>query len=104
MRYLAFATDYDGTLAHHGVVDGGTIDALRRLKASGRKVILVTGHQMDDLARVFPELPVFDLVVGENGALTYRPERRETRRLADPPPSGFVDELRRRGVEPLAVG
>src|SRR5207247_92321 len=30
MRYLAFATDYDGTLAHHGVVDGETVDALRR--------------------------------------------------------------------------
>ncbi len=104
MRYLAFATDYDGTLAHHGVVDGETVDALRRLKASGRKLILVTGRQMDDLARVFPELPLFDLVVGENGALIYRPERRETRRLADPPPSSFVEELRRRGVEPLAVG
>lgn len=104
MRYLAFATDYDGTLAHHGVVDGETVDALRRLKASGRKLILVTGRQIDDLARVFPELPLFDLVVGENGALIYRPERRETRRLADPPPSSFVEELRRRGVEPLAVG
>ena len=104
MRYLAFATDYDGTLAHHGVVDGDTVDLLRRLKASGRKLILVTGRQVDDLARVFPELAVFDLVVGENGALIYRPDRRETRRLADPPPSSFVDELRRRGVEPLAVG
>src|SRR5438874_6460485 len=104
MRYLDFATDYDGTLAHHGQVDGDTVDALRRLKASGRKLVLVTGRQMDDLARVFPELPLFDVVVGENGALIYRPERRETRRLADPPPSSFVEELRRRGVEPLAVG
>src|SRR5437667_12585197 len=104
MRYLAFATDYDGALAHPGVVDAETVDALRRLKASGRKLSLVTGRQMDDLARVFPELPLFDLVVGENGALIYRPERRETRRLADPPPSSFVDERRRRGVEPLAVG
>ncbi|TMD22965.1 MAG: HAD family phosphatase [Chloroflexi bacterium] len=104
MRYLAFATDYDGTLAHHGTVDRDTIEALRRLKSSGRKLILVTGRQMPDLARVFPELPLFDLVVGENGALIYQPERRESRRLADPPPSSFVDELRRRGVEPLAVG
>ena len=104
MRYLAFATDYDGTLAHHGEVDQDTVGLLRRLKASGRKLILVTGRQVDDLARVFPELAVFDLVVGENGALIYRPERRETRRLADPPPSSFVDELHRRGVEPLAVG
>jgi hydroxymethylpyrimidine pyrophosphatase-like HAD family hydrolase len=104
MRYLALATDYDGTLAHHGVVDEETVDALRRLKASGRTLILVTGRQMDDLAQVFPGLPIFDLVVGENGALIYRPQRRETRRLADPPAPGFVDELRRRGVDPLAVG
>src|SRR5207248_10204574 len=40
----------------------------------------------------------------ENGALIYRPERRESRRLAEPPPSGFVEELRRRGVRALAVG
>jgi hydroxymethylpyrimidine pyrophosphatase-like HAD family hydrolase len=104
MRYLALATDYDGTLAHHGVVDEETVDALRRLKASGRTLILVTGRQMADLAQVFPGLPIFDLVVGENGALIYRPQRRETRRLAHPPPPGFVDELRRRGVDPLAVG
>src|SRR2546428_11723885 len=104
MRYLALATDYDGTLAHHGVVDGETVDALRRLKASGRKLILVTGRQIDDLAGVFPELPVFDAVVGENGGLLYRPESRQTRRLAAPPSTGSVDELRPRGVEPLAVG
>lgn len=104
MRYLAFATDYDGTLAHHGVVDRETVDALRRLKAGGRKLILVTGRQMDDLAGVFPEFPIFDLVVGENGALIYWPQRRETRLLADPPPARFLDELRRRRVDPLAVG
>lgn len=104
MRYLALATDYDGTLAHHGAVDGETIEALRRLAASGRKLILVTGRQIDDLLHVFPEVTIFDQVVGENGALIYRPERRELRALAEPPPAQFVEALRKRGVEPLAVG
>ena len=27
MRYLALCTDYDGTIANHGVVDEPTIDA-----------------------------------------------------------------------------
>ena len=30
MTYLALATDYDGTLAHHGLVDRPTVDALDR--------------------------------------------------------------------------
>ena len=46
MRYLALCTDYDGTVAHHGHVDEPTIDALAALKASGRKLILVTGREL----------------------------------------------------------
>lgn len=104
MRYLAVATDYDGTLAHHGAVDAETNEALRRLAASGRKLILVTGRQIDDLLQVFPDVTIFDQVVGENGALIYRPKRRELRALAEPPPAQFVEALKKRGVEPLAVG
>ncbi|HYY46819.1 MAG TPA: HAD family hydrolase [Candidatus Angelobacter sp.] len=104
MRYLALATDYDGTLAHHGSVDAETVEALRRLAATGRKLILVTGRQVDDLVRVFPQVSLFDQVIGENGALIYRPQRRELRRLAEPPPLEFVEALKRRRVDPLAVG
>ncbi len=104
MRYLALATDYDGTLAHHGQVDAETLESLRRLRATGRKLVLVTGRQVDDLANVFPEIGLFDQVIGENGALIYRPQRRELRTLAQPPPAEFVETLKRRGVDPLAVG
>jgi HAD superfamily hydrolase (TIGR01484 family) len=104
MRYLALATDYDGTLAHHGAVDAETVEALRRLSATGRKLILVTGRQIDDLRQVFPEVTLFDQVIGENGALIYRPGSGELRTLADPPPKAFVEALRQRGVDPLAVG
>jgi len=71
--FLALAADYDGTIAHDGVVDDQTIDALKEFKASGRRLILVTGRELRDLKRVFPELGIFDRVVAENGALIYDP-------------------------------
>jgi HAD superfamily hydrolase (TIGR01484 family) len=58
MRNLALATDYDGTLAHDGVVDEATIKALKRFRQSGRKLILVTGRELPDLERVFPHLVI----------------------------------------------
>ena len=102
MRYVALACDYDGTLAHDGTVADETVVALERLRESNRKLILVTGRQLDDLMRVFARLDLFDRVVVENGALLYRPATREERRLAEPPPPRFVDALRARGV-PLSV-
>ena len=104
MRYLALATDYDGTLATDGAVDGETVAALRRLAATGRKLILVTGRQLQDVLRVFPDTMLFDAVVAENGAVLYRPASRETRVLASPPSSEFVEALQRRGVTPLWQG
>ena len=104
MRYLALATDYDGTLASNGTVAPETTEALRRLAVTGRKLILVTGRRIDDLVRVFPEVAIFDRVVAENGPVVYQPRSRETRVLSKPPTAAFVDELRRRGVQPLAVG
>jgi len=104
VRFLAFATDYDGTLATDGAVDRETVAALRRLGATGRKLILVTGRQLNDLLDVFPDAALFDAVVAENGAVLYRPASRETRLLAPSPPSEFVEALRRRGVAPLWTG
>jgi HAD superfamily hydrolase (TIGR01484 family) len=104
MRYLAVATDYDGTLASHGAVDPETVEALKRLMATGRQLILVTGRQIEDLERIFPEVAMFDRVVAENGPVLYRPASREIRLLAEPPPAAFIDALRQRGVEPLSVG
>ena len=104
MRYFALASDYDGTLAHHGEVDADTVDALRRLAATGRKLILVTGRRVDDLEHVFPEVSLFDRVVAENGAVLYRPDRRDLRTLAAQPPPAFVEALKERGVDPLSVG
>ncbi|MFO1501263.1 MAG: HAD-IIB family hydrolase [Verrucomicrobiota bacterium] len=104
MRYHALATDYDGTIATHGDVTPKTIQALRELQQSGRKLILVTGRELPDLFNVFPHPELFDRIVAENGALLYRPETKEERTLSEPPPPAFVDLLRQRGVSPLSVG
>jgi HAD superfamily hydrolase (TIGR01484 family) len=73
MRFAALATDYDETLADHGTVVEGTEQALERLRKSGRKLLLVTGRDLDDLLRVFPRVDLFDAVVAENGALPTYP-------------------------------
>jgi HAD superfamily hydrolase (TIGR01484 family) len=104
MRYVALASDYDGTLAKDGRVNDATLAALDRLRASGRKLLLVTGRELDDLIRVFPGIHLFDRVVAENGALLYDPETKNVQPLADAPPDEFVRELQRRGVSPLSVG
>jgi hydroxymethylpyrimidine pyrophosphatase-like HAD family hydrolase len=104
VRYLALATDYDGTLATDGVVDQETIGSLRRLAATGRKLILVTGRQLDDLLHAFPQASLFDAVVAENGALLYTSTSQKTRVLAQPPAPRFVEELQRRGIRPIWFG
>ena len=104
MRYLALASDYDNTLAADGRVSDATRAALGRLRASGRRAILVTGRRLDDLLRVCDCAELFDYVVAENGALVHDPRSRDTTLLADPPPEQFIAALRRRGVQPLEVG
>ena len=104
MRYFALACDYDGTIAWDGVVSERTIVALLDLKKTGRKLILVTGRELDDLIKVFPQLHIFDRVVAENGAVLYRPDTREERKLAERPPEDFIRELIHRGAERVSVG
>ncbi|MEB3218250.1 MAG: HAD family hydrolase [Nostocales cyanobacterium 94392] len=100
MRYLALATDYDGTLATHGHVKDETIAALKRLRSSGRKLILITGRELNDLLRAFPQIDLFDIVIAENGPLLYVPANHQEKLLALKPPQEFVDKLRERGVNP----
>ncbi|GAB1544728.1 HAD-IIB family hydrolase [Scytonema sp. NUACC21] len=104
MRYFVLATDYDGTLAADGHVSDETVAALKRLRLSGRKLIMVTGRELDDLQRVFPQLDLFDCVVAENGALFYSPASRQEKPLGSKPPEEFIKALRDRQVNPLSVG
>jgi len=104
MKYFALACDYDGTLALNGRVNDETIAALKRVQNSGRKLILVTGRELEPLTQVFPRLDLFDRVVAENGALLYRPATREEKLLCSSPSEELVALLNQRGVAPLSVG
>ena len=104
MRYLALATDYDGTLATDGQLSEEAIAALKRLRASGRRVILVTGRRLVELLEILPQIDVFDCVVAENGAVLYIPQTREETVLCRPLPLAFIERLRSLGVEPIEVG
>jgi HAD superfamily hydrolase (TIGR01484 family) len=104
MRYLALACDYDGTLASNGAVSPETLEALARLRSSGRKLILVTGRRLDDLLAIFAHSHLFDQIVAENGALLFRPESRVEKVLAEPPPEVFVQALKKSYVEPVVTG
>ncbi|HEY6130980.1 MAG TPA: HAD hydrolase family protein [Halioglobus sp.] len=104
MRYLAFATDYDGTLAKHGFVSEEVLKALKRVRETGRLLLLVTGRELEDLMRVFPDYAIFDRIVAENGALLYRPAAKEELVLGEAPPPALVQRLQELNVSPLSVG
>lgn len=101
MRYLALATNYDGTLATDGKIGEPTLAALKRSQESGRKLILLTGQQLDDLYQTFPDANQFDCIVAGNGALIYFPATREDHLLGDRPPESFVQALQSRNIQPL---
>jgi HAD superfamily hydrolase (TIGR01484 family) len=103
-RFVALASDYDGTLAHDGQVDEPTLKALEAFRQSGRKLILVTGRELKDLESVFPQMDFFENIVAENGAVLYTPATREKKILAARPKQQFLDELRKRGVTNVGAG
>lgn len=103
MRFRALATDYDETLATHGCVEPATIAGLKRLQASGRRALLVTGRELSDLKRIFAELAAFDAVVAENGAVLYLPGSARETLLCEPPSEVLIFRLREEKV-PISVG
>jgi hydroxymethylpyrimidine pyrophosphatase-like HAD family hydrolase len=103
MRYTAVALDFDGTIAHDSEVAPHVVEGLRRLKDTGRKLLLVTGRELPELLAIFKPIDIFDRVVAENGALLYRPATGERVELGEAPPAKLVALLRERGV-PISVG
>jgi hydroxymethylpyrimidine pyrophosphatase-like HAD family hydrolase len=74
------------------------------VRNSGRKLLLVSGRELEDLQRTFDHLDVFDLLVLENGALLYNPATRAEKVLAERPPAEFAAALAARGVAPVSLG
>lgn len=102
--FEALAVDYDGTIATDSHVDEATVDALASLSATGRKLLLVTGRVLPELKSVFPQWPIFDRVVAENGAILIHPKTGEIQRLAKPPPPALAERLLKARAQPLIVG
>ncbi|HEY7295832.1 MAG TPA: HAD-IIB family hydrolase, partial [Dehalococcoidia bacterium] len=73
------------------------------LRHSGRRLLLVTGRELEDLRHVAPDLSQFDAVVAENGAVLFDPASQNLRVLAEPLAPALIDTLKRRGV-PFGVG
>lgn len=104
MQHLLLASDFDETLATDGRALPRTLEAVRRLKASGRRFVLVTGRILEDLEQVFPELEICDRIVAENGAVIFDPAKESMQAVAPPPPPEFAAALAEKGVSPLFVG
>lgn len=104
MKCLALASDYDGTLAHDGVLDDATAAALDRFRASGRRLLMVTGRELPDLQSVCHVLDKFDWIVAENGALLYRPADGFTQLLCPPASAALAQKLGEAHAQPLSVG
>lgn len=104
MDFRALASDFDGTLALNGRVDAVTIKAVQRLIDSGRYFIMVTGRELPDLQRVFPQWRMCAKIVAENGAILFDPATGKKELLGQPPPEEFIATLRRHGVYDLGRG
>jgi hydroxymethylpyrimidine pyrophosphatase-like HAD family hydrolase len=104
MDYLVLAADYDGTLAQDGKVSDRTIESIKRWQATGRKFLIVTGRQLDDLQNVFPHWQICEGIVVENGALIYYPAINKEIALGEPPRAEFIEILLSEGVNPLSIG
>ena len=73
MKWRALATDFDGTIATDAVVDEPTLAALGRLRSANVRTLLVTGRHLTDFEPMGSFLALFDIVVGENGAVLFEP-------------------------------
>jgi HAD superfamily hydrolase (TIGR01484 family) len=104
MKVVALACDYDGTLAHDGLLDDATAAALLRFRASGRRLLMVTGRELPDLQNVCQLLDQFEWIVAENGALLYRPSDHFSQLLCPPASAALAQKLGEARAQPLSVG
>lgn len=104
MKCSVLACDYDGTLAHDGVLDDATAAALDRFRDSGRRLLMVTGRELPELQTVCQVLDRFEWVVAENGALLYRPAENFSKLLCPPASAALAKKLGEARVQPLSVG
>ncbi len=98
MKFGVLALDYDGTIARDGVLDPDVKAAIVEARARGIVVVIVTGRILSELKQGAGDLGFVDAIVAENGAVLVLPNGQISLK-GHLPPQGFLDELRRRGVE-----
>ena len=96
--FRAIAVDYDGTITMADRPGDAVLEAIRDVRGSGRKVVLVTGRMLFELRADFPEVEQhFDAIVAENGGMLWRPNL-NSRRLAEPVSAALHDALLARSI------
>lgn len=93
MKLSVLALDYDGTVAHHGVIEPDVREAIADIRGRGVAVMLVTGRILADLRRVAGNLHFVDAVVAENGAVLEFPDSGYGMTLGPPPSAALLDAL-----------
>lgn len=96
------ASDFDGTLAMHGVLEEPALEAIIRWREAGGRFAIVTGRTLDDLFGHFEHQKLLDAVVAEDGAVVWDARTGATQALAPSPPVDFVADLQRAGVPVIA--
>jgi hydroxymethylpyrimidine pyrophosphatase-like HAD family hydrolase len=95
--FHAVAVDFDGTLTESGCPGASVLAALDEARASGLRIVIVTGRIVAELQAVFPDaVEHADLIVAENGAVLAHGDR--CRFLAAPVPGALADALAGRGL------
>lgn len=102
--WKVLASDFDGTLASHGIVAEETYAALARARAAGIAVLLVTGREMRDFGPLGVRLEVFDCIVAENGAVLHIPSSGAHTLLAPAPSQPLIDAMVTRGITDYSAG
>ncbi len=70
--FRAIALDYDGTITTGARPTSSMLAAIREVRASNRRVVLVTGRILTELVVEFPDAyEHFDAIVAENGAVLW---------------------------------
>lgn len=98
MRLRVIATDYDGTIAHDGVLSDSVRQAIAIARMRGVLVVIVTGRILSELRHVAGCLDFVDGVVAENGAVVALPNGHTTL-LGSTPPMSLITKLTERGID-----
>src|ERR1051326_9005495 len=92
LRYVAIATDGDGTLLKGGRMEDEVAEALKRFRDAGGRLFLVTGETVKELDQ-FPHVHLFDRVICENGPVIYHPATGEQTILCQRSPRVLQEAL-----------